>query len=114
MGLKIYRAAFITALLFACSINGSDNRWAWYTPKILHLGKNIPQGDDIYSSGFRAGCNDGISVTGYAGHRMHEWSPYGLKQVYNPELAMSNKDYKGAYNTGYYYCGTAANSIISF
>lgn len=104
----------VMCFVSSCNITGKDNRWAFYTPRIWHFKKNIPQGEDVYSSGFRAGCNDGISVSGYGGHRLHEWSLHGFKQNYDVDRALSDTSYKGAYNEGYFYCGTAANSIIGF
>ena len=101
-------------LLASCKITGRDNRWAFYTPRIWHFKKNIPQSNDVYSSAFRAGCNDGMSASGYGGHRLPEWSWRGFKHNYDPDRAIQDSTYKTAYNEGYYYCGTAANSVIGF
>jgi hypothetical protein len=101
-------------LMASCSMTAKDNRLAWYTPKLWRFSKNIPQDDSSYSSGFRAGCNDGMGVSGFGGLGLHEIRHYGFGQAYDFDRAKKDTDYTKGYGEAFYYCSSSANSVIGF
>ena len=112
--IQMIKSLLIVILLSACSLTGEDGKWKWYTPRIWHFKKNIPQDNNPYSSGFRGGCNDGMGLSGYGAHRLHEIRTTGYGYYYNSDIALTDEQYKQGYNDGFNYCGTAANSVVGF
>jgi hypothetical protein len=101
-------------------LTAEDGRWSLASPRPLYL-RNIPDGDDSYSSGFRAGCNDSMGISGYGAMQLYEWklgssllSPVEYTQQYNANRALEDSQYSLGFGHGFSYCGVAANAVIGF
>jgi hypothetical protein len=72
-----------------------------FTPNPPFL-KNLPQGDDSFSLGFREGCYNAIGQEGYGMMRMFD------KPV-NYDMASTEKLYVDGYRHGDRYCSAYVN-----
>ena len=67
--------------------------------------KDLPDGNDLFSHGFRDACNSLIGATGYGANRMFDGAP-------NPEF-ITEKHYMNGYSEGARYCSVYVNKWIT-
>ncbi len=79
-------------------------RWSTWTPRPYQM-RNIPQGDDSYSLGFRDGCNTGIGLVGSAMLQNHDFS-------YDAARALEDKDYAQGFRAGQGYCVGYVDPVV--
>ncbi len=109
-----------TCLSGCLRLTNPDGSWNSLTPHPMFL-RNIPTGNDSYSQGFRAGCNDSMGLSGYGALRFHEvtWGdslsqPLKYQYAYDANRAITDNQYSLGVGHGYGYCGVAANAVIGF
>lgn len=96
----------ITVLTLSSCMNPIDSagNLSVFAPKPIFL-RNLPQGNDSYSVGFRQGCYNMIGQTGQGMMRMYD-SPYDAVDYLNDDL------YNQGYKHGDRHCGTYVNRGI--
>lgn len=109
--------------LAACGgVTDKDGNHHILTPKPLFI-RNIPAGNDSYSAGFRAGCNDYMGIAGFGGHRFHD--PYTFAGMfgaqvsnqayqYDPSRGLKEPLYATGHAHGSNYCGIASNAAVGY
>lgn len=101
---KLALACIITISTSACStFDISTDNFSMLSPKPF-LMRNIPDGKDSYSQGFRDACYIYLGNHGFGIHRFYTGGP-DPKSIYD-------KQYKSGYTDGDRYCGTYTNQSI--
>lgn len=87
------------------SLVGETGKRGFASPGYLFL-RNLPQGDDSYSVGFRQGCYNFIGQVGFGMSRLYETLPSNDPSLLNDQL------YKQGYMHGDRHCVVYANKNI--
>ena len=107
--LKMMKKTLFTLMILAvvtgCTTLGPNGKLGFTSPNYLFL-RNLPQGDDAYSVGFREGCYNFIGQVGYGMARFYDAAPS------NDPAMITDKLYKMGYMHGDRHCVVYANKGI--
>ena len=104
--LQTYLSWTLIALTFAgCDTVTADGKPGIFSPQAVFL-RNLPQGDDNYSQGFRDGCYNAIGTNGYGLQRIFTKPHRAANELYMDAL------YRRAYNDGDRHCSAYVNRDV--
>jgi len=103
---KIIAAFILITLLSGCvTLLDKEGHEGAFSPTPLFL-KDLPQGEDNYSMGFRDGCYNFIGQNGYGLARMYD------RSINPDDELLVDKLYQQGYRHGDRYCGVYVNKKI--
>lgn len=94
-------AILIIIILNSCSYIDENSEFAYFTQP--YLLRNLPRGDDYFSTGFRDGCYNSVGQNSFGMLRIYD-------HPFNPDISyIKSPLYKDGYKQGGRYCSAYVN-----